>query len=329
LKLAHRILSPALILLAVCLLSLLARQKPKEPKDEEESLCVKFPVWVDTTKPWKPLSVGELKVLSEKTPLDVIGLQDPESPMLLFIAFDMVGELNTVNQARNGVTSELKALRPQFWVGIISAQEQLRVIQEPTPDRELLTHKIDELTQIGKAGLLESIEPIADMASSVLSKTDVRVAVVFITDSDIANYRADYLNPTVNASDSRDLSRRFAGRALQEKISRMTASLARYRAPIFIVHVDPGRDPLNRAYQNGLKQMAEATGGQFFLAKTVSEVRPTIREAFQWARSFYLMAVTINGEKPGYRRIQVLVSNSEATESASSRVIYPSRIFVP
>ena len=115
----------------------------------------------------------------------------------------------------------MKALGSQFWVGLISAQEHMEVMQEPTSDQSLLEQKIEELTQIGKAGLLESIQPISDLATGVLLNSEVRVAIIFITDSDIGNYRADYLNPPVNASDSRDLSRRFAGRALQEKISRM------------------------------------------------------------------------------------------------------------
>src|SRR5262249_40267842 len=156
-------------------------------------------------------------------------LDGPESPMLLFIAFDIVGDLTNINEARDGVVAELNNLGSQFWVGLISAQEQLAVIQEPTPDRTLLKQKIEELTQIGRGGLLESIQPIADLTTSILLKAQVRVAVIFVTDSDVANYRADYLNPPVNVSDSRDLSRRFAGRALQEKISRISSSLARYQ----------------------------------------------------------------------------------------------------
>lgn len=305
-----------------------ARQKRDRAQTRPETLLFKIPVWSNGAAQETPLGISDFKVLNGKTFLDIASLQPPESPMLLFIAFDTVGDINNINQARAGITKELESLGPQYWVGLISAQEQLSVLQEPTADRALLKQKIEELTQIGKAGLLESIQPIADLTTSILLKSEVRVAVIFITDSDIANYRADYLNPPVNASDSRDLSRRFAGRALQEKISRMTASLARYQAPIFIVHIDPGLDPLNRSYHNGLKQLAESVGGQCFLSKTTSDIAATIHEAFQRARTFYLLGFNAPAHKEGFQKIQVQVSGQDSRPLAGN-LSYPSRIFIP
>jgi hypothetical protein len=274
------------------------------------------------------LNIEDFKVLNGTSSLKISSFLGPDGPMLLFIAFDTVGDINNINRARAGVIRELDALGEQYWAGLISAQQQLTVLQEPTADKQLLRQKVDELTQIGKAGLLESIEPIADLTTGILLKTDVRVAVILITDSDIGNYRADYLNPPVNASDSRDLSRRFAGRALQEKISRMTASLARRQAPIFIVHIDPGRDPLNISYHNGLKQLAESVGGQCFLSKTISDIEPMIRDAFRWAKSYYLVGFSLSSAKSGFIRIHVLPANEEAAAMAG-RLTYPVRLFCP
>jgi hypothetical protein len=275
------------------------------------------------------LSASDLKITIGKSPVTVSALKGPESPALLFVAFDTVGDMANINEARKTVVEEIKALGSQFWAGLISAQEQMQVLQEPTADRTLLQEKIEELTQIGKAGLLESIQPIADLATGVLLNSGVRVAVIFITDSDIGNYRADYLNPPVNASDSRDLSRRFAGRALQEKISRMAALMARTQVPVFIVHIDPGLDPLNRSYHNGLKQLAEGSGGQCLLSKTSGDIPLTIHEAFQWAKSFYLAEFSLHREKSGYARIQISPAVSEDEETLAPRLIHPARIFVP
>jgi len=317
------------ILLAALTLHLYTFGDTKQAADKRKTVAFKLPLWLGgpvTDAHRQPLAPESLQVLNGKAALPVSGVMAPETPTMLLVAFDTVGDINNITQARKAVIAEINSLGSQYWVGLISAQEPIEVLQEPTPDRSLLQSRIEALSQIGKAGLLESMQPIADMATNILLKADVRVAVVFITDSDIGNYRADYLNPPVNTSDSRDLSRRFAGRALQEKISRMTAALARFQAPIFIVHIDPGLDSLNRAYHNGLKQLAEAVGGQCLLSKTTGDIQPTIREAFKWVKSFYVVGFSLTAEKSGYVRIEI---RPAAAIQLAPRFLYPSRVFFP
>ncbi len=100
----------------------------------------------------------------------------------------------------------------------------------------------------------------------------MRVAVLYITDSDIYNYREDYTNPVVNRSDSSDLSRRFPEGLIREEISRLSDNLATAKAPVFIVHLELNRQRLNDAYQNGLLQLAETTGGVGTLCRTRQEI---------------------------------------------------------
>ena len=185
------------------------------------------------------LTARDFQVYDGNQSLKITGLQDSETPALLFIALDTVGDLAKIDHARSALKQAVERLGSQYWVGLLSAQERLEVMQDPTPDRELLEQKLDIFSQIGKAGLLESIQKVAEFSDGVLQRSRARVGVIFVTDSDIGNYRQDYLNPPVNYGDSRDLSRRFGGRALQEKISKMSLAMARYHAPIFIVHIDP------------------------------------------------------------------------------------------
>ena len=294
----------------------------------------KLPIWLDVRgeRADADLRASDLKITIGKSPVTVSAVKGPSSPTLLFVAIDTVGDIAYINTARKTLAEEIDTLGSQFWVGLISAQEQMQILQEPTADRPLLERKIEDLTQIGKAGLLESIQPISYLATGVLLNSEVRVAIIFITDSDIGNYRADYLNPPVNASDSRDLSRRFAGRALQEKISRVAGLMAHAQAPVFIVHLDPGLDPLNRSYHNGLKQLAESTGGHCLLSKTSGDIPLNIHEAFQWAKSFYLAEFSLVSEDSGYKRVQISLSTAEDREdrkASAPRLIHPAKIFVP
>jgi hypothetical protein len=301
----------------------------REHSAKERVGVFKVPVWVRNGAGFQTdLSVGDFRVSEGRDRLKISGFRKPDSPMLLFIAFDTVGDIAIINQARVALGENLRQLDPEYWVGLISAQEQIAVLQDPTSDREIVQQKIATLTQIGKSGLLESIQSVADFTTGILLHSEVRVAVIFITDSDIGNYQADYLNPPVNASDSRDLSRRFAGRALQERISRTALVLSKFQAPIFIVHIDPGKDPLNRAYQNGLKQFAETLGGQLFLSKTVGDIPAVMQEAFQWVQSFYLLGLDVPRTRSGFFRIQISVSH-DPLSSPVWRLTYPTRLFFP
>ena len=72
----------------------------------------------------------------------------------------------------------------------------------------------------GKAGLLTTVDVIGRIADSMLKKSPVRVAILYITDGDVRNYREDFTNPVINSSDFNDMSRRFPETLVQEKIAR-------------------------------------------------------------------------------------------------------------
>jgi len=300
-------------------------------KVTNDSASFSLPVWIQTSGSHFPrdLSVNEFQINQGNVRVEPTSLRGPDSPTLLFVALDTVGDVANITEARTAVIHEIGELGSQYWVGLISANEQITVIQEPTPSRDLFSQKIGQLSQIGKAGLLDTLLPVADLASSVLLKSDVRVAVIFITDSDIGNYKTDYLNAPVNASDSRDLSRRFAGRALQEKITRLTKAISRFHAPIIVVHIAPGEDPLNRAYQNGLKQLAEIGGGKCLLSKSIGDISSTIHEAFEWARSFYLLGFRLTAAKGHYADIEITLALKEPHTMNTYRLVHPNRIFMP
>ena len=130
----------------------------------------------------------------------------------------------------------------------------------------------------------------------------------------------------VNYSDSRDLSRRFPGRALQEKISRMTSTLSRFPVPLFILHIDPGQDPLNKIYQDGLKQIAESLGGQLFLSKTVNDIQANLREALNWIGNFYVLGFKVKAEEKGFLKLRITESSQVKSATAPDRLHYPSRL---
>lgn len=288
--------------------------------------CVPFWVLRDGVPVQPRIGREDLSIFAGPEPLRITRQEQPGTPTFLFLAFDLVEDQAPINTAKQALAEKVGKLGPEYWVGLIEVQETLSVIQDPTKDKRLLLKKIQQSRQFGKAGLLESVQALADFSSSLMRKSSVRVAVILVTDSDVANYRTEYSNPTINRSDSRDLSRRFQGRALQEEISRLSTAMVRFPVPLLVVHVAPGRDSLNRTYQNGLVQVTGAAGGRLFLSKSTGDIPRTLQEAFEWADSFYAVEFEVPPRPSGLFEIDAKLG---ATLSPTMRLSHPARLFFP
>ena len=319
------------VVLGLCLLLSPAGRPAERPAENTPAaggirFCV--PLWVlEEGAPIQPrIGRGDLSIFAGSSPLQITRQEQPGTPTLLFLAFDLVEDQPSINAAKQALADEIRKLGPEYWVGLIGAQETLSVIQDPTKDKPLLLKKIRQSRQFGKAGLLESIQALADFSSSLMLRSNVRVGVILVTDSDVANYRTEYRNPTINRSDRRDLSRRFSGRALQEDIYRISTAMVRFPVPLLVVHVAPGRDSLNRTYQDGLGQVTGAVGGRIFLSKSTGDIPRTLQEAFEWADSFYAIEFEVPPRPGGVFEIEAKLG---AALSPTMRLSYPARLFFP
>jgi hypothetical protein len=251
----------------------------EEPKKSPPLKVVRVPVTVQseiapaaTDFTASVLGVGKAKVTRVRSPKD---------DLMLLVVTDLVGDLMLVDAARHSLSLEVAALPPNVAVGLMRAQEGLQVLLDPTTDREALEKSLSELPVTGKAGLLETVESVSQVAETVGAKTGVRVAILYLTDSDVRNYREDFTNPVINSSDSRDLSRKFPEGLIRERISRTDKALAVYQTPMFVVHVARSTDRLNEAYQSGLLQLATATGGSATFCRSSAEVPQAIADTLK------------------------------------------------
>jgi hypothetical protein len=211
----------------------------------------------------------------------ILRVRPPDDPMILLVVLDLTGDLTLVEPAREAAASALNALPGNTWVALLRAQNGLQTIVDPTADRAVVIEGIRSQPVSGPAGLLDSVEPAARLASAMLQKSPVRLATLYLTDSNIFNYREDYTNPVINYSDTRDLSRRFPEALIREKTSKLANALAASAAPLFVVHLAFLRDRLNEAYQTGLRQMSEASGGEALFCRSVAEIPTSVDGAFR------------------------------------------------
>ena len=235
----------------------------------------------------------------------VEGIRSPKDPLVLLLVFDLVGDLYRIDFARRTVAEFFSDLDDQWYVASLQAQDGLRVVADPTRDHERLTELLNGLSVSGFPGLLDSVSGAAAIAHSMLQDSNVRVAVLYLTDGGIEDYRGDYSSPVVNPSDNRDLSRRFRDRIVQEKIASLSDDLAQYVAPLFFVHLEERSDSLNVTYQNGIRQFAQISGGGAYFARTPADVPLMINSALDRIRQHYALTLKLPENARGPLRLTV------------------------
>lgn len=277
---------------------------------------LKIPVWVEKDEGvfWDEGKRQSFKVFLEDKEVAIKSFQNPKSGSILLVVFDTVADLARVDEARSALQESLKNLNDQYWIGLLRAQDGLSVLQEPTADHNALDTKIQSIEVNGKAGLLDTLEPVSQLATAILQKAAVRVSILYVTDSAIGNYRADYLNPVINSSDSGDLSRRFSDRAVQERISRLSESLSGFTVPIFILHLAYRGDTLNLAYQSGLERIAGDSGGTAVFCRTNDEIRPSLLSIVSRIRSTYVVTIDPPTSKRQSLKVRVEAQDADGTK---------------
>lgn len=233
--------------------------------------AVNIPFWVTAGE-----AVSQLSVKAAGSPVKVLRTRGQDHDMVLLVVLDLAGDLAQVDPARAALISAIGSLPPNVYAGLLRAQDGLRVLVDPGPERTKLQETLEGLTISGRAGLLDTVETAMQIADSMLAKANVRTAILYVSDSTISNYREDYTNPVVNSGDSRDMSRRFPEGLVKEKLSQLSARLAPRQTPLFIVHLNYQNDRLNEAYQAGLQEIASASAGSAVFCRSVGEIPDAI-----------------------------------------------------
>lgn len=264
------------LVVAAALALTLGFAAPPKPRAPEKQRVLRVPVLANG----EPVTAQQLKAtVASNGPAKVVRVRSGSDDLLLIIVMDTVGDLARIDPARGALTEAVKRLPRKTWVSLMRAQDGLQVVKDPSPDREKFAKALHEIPLTGKAGLLDTVEQAVALGDSIAAKSPVRVAVLYITDSDVRNYREDFTNPVINSSDSRDLSRRFPEGLVRERISKITDKLGGTQTPVFLVHLAYSSERLNEAYQSGLLQIATTTGGTAEFCRSLGDVAGAVSRA--------------------------------------------------
>jgi hypothetical protein len=246
----------------------------------------------------------------------VLRVRGPKDDLVMLVVLDLTGDLTLIDTARGALTEKLGGLPGNNWVGLLKAQDGLQVVADPTPDRQRIAAAIGEYGATGKAGLLTTIEAAAAVGDTLMARSSVRVAIVYITDSNIYNYREDFTNPVINSSDSRDLSRRFPDQLIREKMRKLSDGLASSETPLFFVHLNYFSDPINEAYQRGLLQLAEESGGTGAFCRSRGEIPEAVERVVAAAANHWSVVVELRGMKARTATVDLLNGDRDVPNRA-------------
>lgn len=250
------------------------------------------PVWRPSGN-GQPWALDDFKVRADGKDSSVVGGRFENSPLLLFIAIDFSADLILTESAKDAMSTALRTARPEVMAALLRIPEQPMVIVDPTIDREEVIEAMRGLPMSGRAGLFEMLEEVAGVTSPLVRDYPVRAAVLYLTDSEISNYRDDYTNPVINPADSRDLSRRFPDVLIREKVNTLMNRLQRTTVPVFVVHLNYRSDTLNESYQTGLRRLAESTGGRGVFCRSIAEIPVAIGDIVNSIQAMGILEVEV------------------------------------
>ena len=253
-------------------------------------------------------SAEQLVVSVDGSEVGIRGLKGPGDNLVFMVVLDVVNDLQRVNAAREALMKVFVSWDEKHYVSLLHAQDGLRVIQDPTPDRGQLREKLAAVPVSGFADLLTAVPRCSAIADQILRESGVRVAVLFVTDGAVQNYREDYTGQVINPSDRRDLSRRFRDQLIDEKIEAIAKTLESSVAPLFFLHLNYQDDQLNQTYQNGIIRLAEITKGEALFARSLAEIPQLVERLAGRAANTYVL--TLDSPKDSDRRLQLEIESN-------------------
>lgn len=276
---------------------------------------MKAPLWVQAGDAQLTTLVPPEKIHAwfEDKQVAVRTVHPANGNLVLLIVLDVVGDLTRIDAVRESLLELLADFGPREFAGILRAQDGLQVLLEPTNDHEALKNTLLSSQVSGFPSLLDSVGDAAAVADQMLRQSDVRVAVLYITDGSIYEYRGNYTNPVINPSDGGDLSRRFGDSLIQERINGMLQSLMSSWAPLFFLHLENRGDRLNSVYQNGLTQFAQTTGGQALFCDSVAQIQPFLQQIIERVRAQQVITLETPPDLEGQVRLRLEVEGADIT----------------
>ena len=101
----------------------------------------------------------------------------------------------------------------------------------------------------------------------------------------------------------------------------MKSRLTAQQTPLFIVELNQRTDRLNEAYQNGLKELAETTGGMAFFSRSTTEIPQAIAQSFSTVTGHYSLTLAVPDHASTRPQIRLNMAEDERALSYRTHIV--------
>ena len=201
---------------AVFLLLLAAGVRAQAPP------VIKIPVCLmgEDGKPATNMPGVDFRVSEGDTVLTRTHYWGPDSPILIVLALDTTGNLTWIDTLRDELAKFVAQLPPNVQLMVVTINDGIRIVQNNTSDPHLLTQAIRNYDITGRPGFLENVESLEEKSDRIFERFPMRVATLYVTDSDIYGYR-----------------RRFSSSDFTTEVERIKTRLQGFYAPIYVLRL--------------------------------------------------------------------------------------------
>jgi hypothetical protein len=144
----------------------------------------------------------------------------PESPLLIVLALDTTGDLTWINTLRTGLEAFVRHLPANIQVMVVTINDGIKVVQNNTADPDALARAVQQYDITGRPGFLENVVSLEEKSDRILERYPLRVATLYVTDSDLYGYR-----------------RRFSPSDFTTEVERIKSQLWKFSAPLYVLRL--------------------------------------------------------------------------------------------
>ena len=250
-----------------------------------------------------------------------------------------------LDEIQNAAISFVRLLQPQDRVMVVSFDDQIKILSEPTSDREELARAIRRSRNGGGTRLYDAV---AMVIKKKLSATSGRKAIVLFTDGVDTTSRSDSYSSTLRLAQESE-----AGiYTVAYDTSSQFGTLGQGGIPMPGSHGNIGlgipgwpggnggrggypgggsNDPEYRRADQYLHELADVSGGRFYRGDTIVDVSSAFAQVAdelrrQYSLGYYPKATGRNGQR---RSIKVRSTEAELVVKARDSYIYSEKTSTP
>jgi Ca-activated chloride channel family protein len=312
---------------------------PAPPKDEDfevirvSSNLVMIPVSVtENGQPVRGLQVGDFNVQEEGRPQEIAQLGDPdEVPLSIALLIDVSGSTNTrFDFEKEAAARFLKqVLKPADRASLFII-DRTPIFGPTGATAEAAANGLLTLQPAADKGPTAFFDTVVEAAQYLSDKTPARHRRVILVISDGVDTFSERIKKSIGTT--REEQESVSPEVRQTIISRVLAEVQRgvQRADAVFYSINPSGNTmylniLTKRGQDGMQQIAEATGGTAFVPERVEDLERVFSQIAAELRGQYLLQYYSNSESSGtqFRRVAVKVPTHPQLRVRARQGYYP------